>query len=116
MNAPLWVFEAALQFWAAAGDPEPYPRSLARLIPRALPASVRPLPHLRVVAVHEWLARRFGTGIAGVADRPLRACLVARNGHGFIFVDETDPDDEQRFSVAHELAHFLREYWQPRER
>jgi Zn-dependent peptidase ImmA (M78 family) len=47
-------------------------------------------------------------------DRPLRACLVACHGYGLIFLDGTDANDEQRFSLAHELAHFLRHYWQPR--
>jgi hypothetical protein len=40
---------------------------------------------------------------------------VARHGHGFAFIDGTDPDDERRYSVAHELAHFLRDYMRPRE-
>jgi hypothetical protein len=43
-------------------------------------------------------------------DRPLRACLVTRAGCGFVFVDADDPPAERRFSVAHEVAHFLRDY------
>ena len=39
--------------------------------------------------------------------RMLRACLVARHGYGVAFIDGTDDDAEQRFSIAHELAHFL---------
>jgi hypothetical protein len=48
-------------------------------------------------------------------DRPLRGCLVARRGHGVALVDGSDPDAEQRFSIAHELAHFLRDYWRLRQ-
>ena len=33
-----------------------------------------------------------------------------------IFVDGTDPFPEQRFTIAHEVAHFLIDYWQPRNR
>jgi Zn-dependent peptidase ImmA (M78 family) len=39
---------------------------------------------------------------------------VARYGQGIIFLDGSDPGDEQRFSLAHELAHFLRDYLRPR--
>ena len=47
-------------------------------------------------------------------DRRLRAGLVAQNGRGLAFIDGTDSDEEQRYSLAHELAHFLRDYWQRR--
>ena len=37
-------------------------------------------------------------------------------GGGVIFIDSADDDDEQRLSLAHELAHYLRDYWEPRLR
>ena len=47
--------------------------------------------------------------------RPLRGCLVADLGVGLIFLDGDDPADEQRYSLAHEVAHFLLHYLQPRQ-
>jgi hypothetical protein len=110
----LWVTETAGAFWDLAGDPEPFPRNLRLPIAYALPLTVALLPRLRVAAVDAWLRRRGVTCAPAVADRPLRACLVARDGQGFVFMDGTDPEDEQRFSLAHELAHFLRDYWRRR--
>jgi len=42
--------------------------------------------------------------------------LVARKGHGVALIDGSDGDADQRFSIAHELAHFLRDYWSLRRR
>ncbi len=115
MMTPLWVSETADAFWKAAGGLEPFPRNLRIPIANALPLTVVLLPRLRVIAVDAWLRARAIACATASIDRALRACLVARHGQGFIFVDGLDPEDEQRFSVAHELAHFLREYWQPRQ-
>ncbi len=114
MNAPLWVLELAARFWAEAHEVEPFPRSLRRAIARALPVSLVLQPRLSTAAVTAWLQNVRIVCTIGEPDRPLRACLVAQQGQGFIFVDGEDPEDEQRYSVAHELAHFLREYWEPR--
>ncbi len=116
MSVPLWVAQLARSFWMAAGRSEAYPRELRRSIARALPVSIVLLARLRLDGVRAWL---HDNGIACPCeerDRPLRACLVATRGHGLIFLDGTDPAEEQRFSLAHELAHFLRHYWQPRSR
>lgn len=115
MTLPLWVAEAAKDFWSMAGGPEPFPRNLRIPIANALPLTVVLLPRLRVTAVDDWLRARGIACAAAIADRSLRACLVARRGQGFVFVEGADPEDEQRFSIAHELAHFLRDYWQPRQ-
>jgi hypothetical protein len=93
---------------------EPFPRSLRRPIARGLSMVVVSLPRLRLHDVQDWLSRNGIGGACTAGDRSLRACLAARDGWGYVFVDGADPEDEQRLSLAHELAHFLRHYWQPR--
>ncbi len=112
---PLWVAELADAFWAAAGVREPFPRALRRPIARALQVVIVTLPRLRFKDVLAWLQRHQIACPCSAADRSLHACLAARAGWGYIFLDGTDPEDEQRLSLAHELAHFLRHYWQPRQ-
>jgi Zn-dependent peptidase ImmA (M78 family) len=40
--------------------------------------------------------------------------LIAQRGHAFIFIDGSLPDDELRFTLAHETAHFVHHYEGPR--
>lgn len=116
MSVPLWVSELAAEFWAAAGAEEPFPRQLLRPALRALQLDVVQLPALSVAGVLDWLRRRrVALPLVG-PDRALRGCLVAGRGHGVIFIDGDDRSEEQRFSLAHEVAHFLRDYLQPRRR
>lgn len=111
---PVWVEELAERFWAAAGPPPAFPRDLAAATMAALPVSVVTLPALRLGGVRDWLA---GVGVPcppAEPDRPLRACLFTWVGVGFVFLDGDDPPAERRFSLAHEVAHFLRDYDAPR--
>lgn len=116
MTMPLWVRELAGEFWKLAGDAGPFPRDLRHAVQRAVVLSVKVLANLSVQRVTAWLRDQ---GIAcGIQEREraLCACLFARGGCGFIFLDAGDDDAEQRFSLAHELAHFLRHYRQLRRR
>jgi hypothetical protein len=116
MKVPLWVTELAHEFWTEAGEVEPFPRDLRGPIGNAVPLSVMLLPSLSVSTVLHWLSLfEIECAIQG-RDRPLKACLVACQGCGFAFIDAGDSEAERRFSVAHELAHFLRDYWFPRRR
>lgn len=116
MTAPFWAIELSEHFWAGAGELEAFPRSLRRSIAMALPVALVLMPRLRLAAVQEWLRSRGMVCEIAAGERPLRACLIARYGHGIIFLDGMDAEDEQRFSLAHELAHFLLHYQRPRQR
>jgi hypothetical protein len=114
MIVPLWVTDLADAFWQAAGMREPFPRALRRPIARALQMVVITLPQLRQRNVLAWLRRHAIGFTCNADDRRLQGCLAAGRGWGYVFMDGADPEDEQRPSLAHELAHFLRHYWQPR--
>lgn len=111
-----WLDHIVEEFWRKAGGPEPFPRNLEQSILWALPLAVLKLPRLCVRDVEECLQQRGISFRLGCADRPLRGCLVAYRGRGCVLLDGSDPEDERRFSLAHEAAHFMLDYLQPRER
>lgn len=104
------------EFWSAVGARESFPRTLESAVPWALPLALVKLPRLWVYDVYAWLAQRHIALPADIPNRALHACTIAHAGRGFIFVDGTDPADERRFSLAHEVAHFLLNYLHPRQR
>ena len=110
------IFDRAEKFWSQAGITEPFPRFLERAVAWALPLTVVKLPRLGLLELRDWLERRNIFFSLAIPNRRLRACLIARVGHGFIFLDGSDTDDERRFSLAHELAHFILDYLDPREK
>jgi hypothetical protein len=114
VTVPVWCADLAAGFWAAAGPPPPFPRDLRSAV-SAIPFSVIDLDGLTVAGVRGWFERRGLAVPLAEPDRPLRACLVAHRGDGFAFIDRLDPPAERTFSLAHELAHFLRDCLRPRE-
>lgn len=115
MSLPVWCAELAAAFWARAGHLPAFPRNLRSVVSGAVPLAVIDLADLRVTAVSRWFARMGLSLPLDVPDRPLRACLVAWLGEGFVFLDRSDEPAERGFSLAHELGHFLRDYWHPRQ-
>lgn len=112
---PVWVADLADHFWRAVGPPPPFPRDLhdaARLFGLVVVAR----PGLTVGAVRDYLLRLGIAVTADVPNRRLCGCLFAARGRGFVFLDADDPPAERRFSLAHELAHFLRDVDAPRRR
>lgn len=103
-------------FWRLTGAYEDFPRTLERPLALALPVALVKLPHLRLKDAEHWLRARSIPFFFNCQSRAMRGCLVAFAGQGVIFVDGADHADEQRVSVAHEVAHFLLDYWAPRQR
>jgi hypothetical protein len=106
----------AEEFWRLAGRDEPFPRSLEPSLPWALPVILVKLPLLGLLDVRHWLEERDIPFQCSACDRDLEACLVARAGHGLVFLDAGDPPDVQRFALAHEIAHFLIDYLGQRQK
>lgn len=103
------------EFWRKCGEVEPYPRSLERSLALATPVALVKLPRLKLLDIEMWLQRRGVPFRFECESRLVRGCLVAYRGQGMIFVDGADPEDERRFTLAHEIGHFLMDYWQPRQ-
>jgi hypothetical protein len=112
----VWVAELAARFWAAVGDPPPFPRDLRSVLCWLPNLHVIAVPRLTLTSAAEHFARHNIPCAAPAEDRPLTGCFGAYRGVGVILADPTLDPAELRFTMAHEVAHFLRDYDKPRRR
>ncbi len=102
--------QLANTFWGNKTQQMVFPRNIEQAILWNFPVAIINLPRLGLSSIKRWLEiRELSMPFTG-KDRRIRACLLARCGHGLIFLDGTDPDDERRFSLAHEIAHYILDY------
>ena len=117
MIAPDYGIErAASEFWDLAGAEPEYPCDLEAAITWALPLDIRAVHDLRVSHVNSVTHRSGLPYHFDGPDRRLSGCLLAYADRGIVFLDADDREDERRFTLAHELAHFLLDYRAPREK
>ncbi len=102
--------------WDEVGQPEPYPRDLLEPIIWALPAAVMEMQPLSVASAESWLRRQGAPFTFGCSDRSIRGGLISFGGKGLVLIEKADPESERRFSLAHEVSHFLLDYLLPRRR
>lgn len=112
---PKWLLDAVHLIWGSTDDAgEEFPRNIELALLWRLPLAIIELPNLSGAGVVEWLAAR---GIQLPVHTPpggLRGALVAYAGSGVLFLDAADDLAERRVTLAHEAAHFVVDYWQPR--
>ena len=94
--------------------PDTYPRDLFALIPLRLPLAFVRVRELATNTLQQWLARRRISYRSEGPHRRLHGALVARAGRGVVFIDSSDEAAEQRFTAAHETAHFIEDHMAPR--
>ncbi len=109
-----WLEEAVEACGPAT--PSTFPRDLAAEIPLRLPVTIVPLPHLTTEAVRDWLRQRRSHHAVCDIPRGFHGCMVAWAGFGVLFHDSEEGEAEQRFTLAHEVAHFVLDHWLPRVR
>jgi len=112
---PRWLARAVEVFWGEVAPPSGFPRDLELPLLTGLPVAVVELPGLTVAALAGWLAERHLPTLTPIADRPLRACLLAYAGVGVVFVDTADTPAQRRVSLAHEGGHLIVDYLLPRQ-
>ncbi|HEV2528988.1 MAG TPA: ImmA/IrrE family metallo-endopeptidase [Thermomicrobiales bacterium] len=107
---------AARQFWADPRIPAGTPRSVEWAISCVHPVSIEFQPRLSIGTLQDWMdAHGFGVRLDD-RNRRLRGCAMAHGGSGLIVLDTDDDPAEQDFTLAHEVAHLLLDYYGPRDR
>jgi hypothetical protein len=106
--------DRAAEFWADTDLADAFPRNIEQAIALKLPVAVVKLPIVTIRFIGLWLRRHNLRPVFPPYQRDLMGCLYADGGHGFIFVCGADEPEEQRFTLAHDIAHFLVDYWWPR--
>jgi len=113
---PKWLLDAVRLIWGSAHGPrEQFPRDVELAVLWRLPLAIIQLPNLSGAGIVEWLAARGITLPVHTPPGGLRGGLVAYAGSGVLFVDANDDPAERRVTLAHESAHFVMDYWLPRQ-
>src|SRR5437870_3676839 len=107
---------AAQRLWrGVGGKAPPFPRNLEEAALVSLRLDIIEEHGLHVRMVEDWIAQRGGAFRFLCHERALHGCVVALRGQGAIFLDADDSINTKRFTLAHEIAHFLQDYLLPRE-
>lgn len=109
------IIALADEFWSKAGCPEDFPRTLESAVVWVLPLAIVKLPKLDFDELLNWLSNRGISIFWKKNQQRFRACLVAKFGKGIVFLDGSDSEDERRFSLAHEVSHFMCDYLMHRQ-
>lgn len=109
-----WMIEA-LEVSGLPPSPR-FPRDLADEAELHLQVTTEELPGLSISAVRSRLRQRGVRVDVSDTDRAVHGCLVAVGAGGFVFLDSADGEAERRFTLAHEIAHFVLNHLIPRAR
>ncbi|WP_375770949.1 ImmA/IrrE family metallo-endopeptidase [Archangium gephyra] len=88
---------------------------LLKKIGMVLPIRLVAMPRLTCGMARDWLDSK-GRAHGGLprTSRRLHGCMVAHAGRGILFYDDQDEAPQQRFTLMHEVAHFVLDHHLPR--
>lgn len=111
-----WLDRTSTDFWTQIGKTPPFPRNLELMVNRTMPLNYIGLAQLSIKGIEQWFLQRQVPFQFLCQNRQLCGCIVAGRGNGFLFIDQNDSEEERRFTVAHEISHFILDYLYPRQK
>ncbi|MBN8227496.1 ImmA/IrrE family metallo-endopeptidase [Corallococcus macrosporus] len=109
-----WLRDA-LQL-AGLPSPSTFPRAIVADAQKVLRVSFVALDEVTGHTVRAYLSRRGCKSMPEGNDRDIHGCIVALQGTAFLFYSRKDSLEDQRFTAAHELAHFVLDHLVPRQK
>ncbi|RKH60092.1 ImmA/IrrE family metallo-endopeptidase [Corallococcus interemptor] len=101
---------------AGLPDHGTFPRAIVADAQKVLQVSFVSLDEVTTHTVRAYLSRRGWKSMPDGSDRDMHGCIVALRGTAFLFYSRKDSPDDQRFTAAHELAHFVLDHLVPRQK
>lgn len=112
------IQQLGLTFWKESLLPINFPINITLLEQAILltqPISIVKLDRLSLLKITKYLRERGVSINYTLDDKELFGFVLSYNGHAYIFLNGTESSQEQCFTLAHELSHYLIDYKLPRE-
>jgi Zn-dependent peptidase ImmA (M78 family) len=89
--------------------------SLSTSIRESFRIAIHSIPELHIARIAATVQRLHLPFESTTLDRysALAGFLYAYHGGGIIFIEANDREDRRKFSLAHELGHFINDYYRP---
>lgn len=116
MAPEAWITAAAEQIWKQLPGTPGYPRALVPLAQGVFHLQVVRLPGLTLELADGWLRRRSLGFLPPAPERALWGCLAVLPDWQGIFLESRAPEEEQGYTLAHEVSHYWIEVRAPRDR
>jgi hypothetical protein len=112
------IAKMASEFWEQAASSGIRRYDIEEAAKIVLSVVIVNVPGLNMSKARNWLLLRGLPDIIGyndVDDRIMHGFIVSERGTGLIFVNSDDSPLERRFTVAHEVGHFIMDHLLPRQ-
>ena len=105
-----YVVNIARDFWRKILVKPTPPYDIFGAVSLVMPLDIVNLSGLTIAKIENWLWERNVTLNTGIPNRSLHGFILTFQDAGFIFIDGTDSENERRYTVAHEVSHFILDY------
>lgn len=110
------IINIAKDFKLKAGIKNSIPYDISGAVSLVMPIDIISLSELSLSKIQQWLNDREILFTTEVDNRLLHGFIIIFKGNGFLFVNGTDSEEDRRFTIAHEVSHFILDYQLKRNR